>query len=141
MFFAGHGASGTRDVEVSMTCTTLWNRNEGQGRSGGYTALGRRTHTTIRTLPTHATSTNSFQRPTTLYMYKRRLATSTRRNTERRSRGSVVGEECHVHSTIWWSFSAQAQGRRHVTRTYRLTGRINNLNFSAQVAVYVQPCS
>ena len=53
----------------------------------------------------------------------------------------ALGRKCHVYSTICSRLSAQAQGRRHVIRTYRLAGRINNLNFRAQVAVYVQPCS
>ena len=45
MFFAGHGASATHDVKVSMMCTTSRNRNQGQGCNGGYTALGRQTRT------------------------------------------------------------------------------------------------
>ena len=80
VFFAGHGASATRHVEVSTTCTTLRNRNQGRGCNGGCTALGRRTRTTITTPPTHPTPTNFPPRLKTLYMYKRRLATSTRRN-------------------------------------------------------------
>ena len=51
------------------------------------------------------------------------------------------GRKCHVHSTICSIFSAQAQVRCNVIRTYCLAGRVNNATFSAQVAVYVQPCS
>ena len=80
VFLAGNGASATRDVELSMTCTTLRNKNQGQGCNRGYTASGRRTRTTIKTQPTHPTPTNFNPPPTTLYIYKRRLATSTRRN-------------------------------------------------------------
>ena len=44
-FFQAWSICNTRDVEMSMACTSLRDRNKGQGSNGAYTALARRTRT------------------------------------------------------------------------------------------------
>ena len=139
VFFAGYGASTPRDVEASM----MHHIAQQKSRPGMKPRLHglRAANTRNDKKPTHIPHAHEFsQLPTTLYMYRRRLATSTRPNIGRRSPGGVLGEEGHVHSTVLLSVSVQAQGRCNAIRTHRLTGRINS-RFSAQAGVYVQPCS
>ena len=105
--FDGYGASASRgQVELSMTCTTLRNRNQDQGCTGGNTALRRRTllfrsQHNPRT-PRLPTSTHD---PWTLYIYKRRLATSTRRNITTkaswRSRWGEMSRRLHCFFQIF----------------------------------------